>query len=95
MRRIKADTTLIGVSELRTQADAILKVAREQPVIVEKRHKPVAVLMPVEQYNRTEQLLDALEDTILGLLAKERERRAPRKGWLTLEQLEHRVSLRS
>lgn len=94
MRRVKEDTTLVGVSELRTQAEAILKVAQREPVIVEKRHKPMAVLIPIEQYERTEEALDLLEDYILGLLAKEREQRFPRKGYLTLEELERRVSLR-
>ena len=94
MRRVKGDTTLVGVSELRTQADEILRVARQEPVIVEKRHKPMAVLVPIEHYDRTEALLDLLEDTILGLLAKDREQRSRRKDYLTLEELERRVGLR-
>lgn len=94
MRQVKGDTTLVGISELRTQADAILKIAQHEPVILEKRHKPMAVLIPIAQYDRTEAVLDALEDTILGFLAKERERHAPRKGYLTLEKLERRVGLR-
>ena len=94
MRRVKGDTTLVGISELRTQADEILRVAQKEPVIVEKRHKPVAVLVSIGQYERTEETLEALEDYILGLLAKERERRSPRKDYLTLEELERRVGLR-
>ena len=94
MRRVKGDTTLVGISELRTQADEILKVAQKEPVIVEKRHKPMAVLVPIEQYDRTENTLDALEDYLLGLLAKEREQRSRRKDYLTLEELERRVGLR-
>ena len=94
MRRVKGDTTLVGVSELRTQADEILKVAQREPVIVEKRHKPMAVLVPIEQYDRTEEALDALEDYVLGLLAKEREQRSRPKDHLTLEELERRVGLR-
>ena len=95
MRRVKGDTTLVGISELRTQADEIMKVARHEPVIVEKHHKPMAVLVPIEQYERTEATLDRLEDYLLGLLAKEREQRSPRKAYLTLEELERRVGLRS
>jgi len=94
MRRVKEDTTLVGVSELRTQADAILRVAQKEPVIVEKRHKPMAVLIPIGQYEQTEATLEALEDTILGLLAKEREGRSRRKDHLALEELERRVGLR-
>ena len=94
MRYIQDETTLVGISELRTQADRILRVAQAGPVIVEKRHKPVAVLVPIVQYERTEEILDTLEDLILGLMAKERDRRPPRKGYLTLEELERRVGLR-
>ena len=94
MRQVKSDTTLVGISELRTQADAIVKVAQRGPVVLEKHHKPIAVLVPIEQYDRTEDTLDLLEDTILGLLAKEREQRSRRKDVLTLEELEKRVGLR-
>ena len=94
MRRVKGDTTLIGISELRTQADAILKVAQHEPVIVEKHHKPMAVLVPIEQYDKTEEALDLLEDHLLGLLAQEREQHSRRKDTLTLEELERRVGLR-
>lgn len=94
MRRIKGDTTLVGISELRTQAEEILRVAQQEPVIVEKRHKPMVVLVPIEQYERTEATLDRLEDTILGLLAKEREQRSKRKDYLSLEEFERRVGLR-
>ena len=94
MRRVKGDTTLVGISELRTQADEILKVAQQEPVIVEKRHKPMVVLIPIEQYERTEETLDVLEEAILGLLAKEREQRSRRKDYLTLEELERRIGLR-
>jgi len=94
MRRVRGDTTLVGISELRTQADEILRVAQKEPVIVEKRHKPMAVLVPIAQYDRTEEVLDQLEDYLLGLLAKEREQRSRRKDYLTLEELERRVGLR-
>jgi prevent-host-death family protein len=94
MRRVKGDTTLVGISELRTQADEILKVAQKEPVIVEKRHKPMAVLVPIGQYERTQDMLDRLEDHLLGLLAKEREQRSGRKDYLTLEELERKIGLR-
>ena len=94
MRRVEEDTTLVGISEFRTQADEILKVAQHEPVIVEKHHKPMAVLVPITDYNRTRETLDRLEDCLMGLLAKEREQRSKRKDFLTLEELEKRVGLR-
>lgn len=94
MKRVPTATTFVGISELRTQADAIIQVARKERVVLEKRHKPVAVLVPIEQYDRTEETLNFLEDHLLGLLAKEREQRSPRRNTLTLEELERKVGLR-
>lgn len=94
MRHVREETTLVGISEFRTQADEILAIARREPVIVEKRHTPMAVLVPIEQYERMEQTLETVEDYLLGLLAKEREQRTPRTRYLTLEELERRVGLR-
>jgi prevent-host-death family protein len=94
MRRVKADTTLVGISELRIRADEVVRMAQREPVILEKRHKPMAVLVPIAQYERTERVLDELEDYLLGLLAKEREQRSRRKDYLSLEELERRVGLR-
>lgn len=94
MRRVEEDTTFVGISEFRTQADAILKVAQHESVVVEKRHKPMAVLVPITEYRRTQETLERLEDYLLGLLAKERERHSQPTSYLTLEELEKRVGLR-
>lgn len=94
MRRVKEDTTFVGISEFRTKADEILKAAQHDPVIVEKRHKPMAVLVPITEYTRTQEALEMFEDYLLGLLAKEREQRSKRKDYLTLEELERKVGLR-
>ncbi|MCD6478256.1 MAG: type II toxin-antitoxin system Phd/YefM family antitoxin, partial [Candidatus Aenigmarchaeota archaeon] len=45
MITVKENTTLVGVSELRSGIDKILEKAREGLVIIEKRHKPAAVLL--------------------------------------------------
>lgn len=94
MRRVQIATTFVGLSELRSQADNILKVAQKERVVLEKRHKPVAVLVPIAQYDKTEETLDLLEDYLLGLLAKEREQHSPKNKLLSLEELERRVGLR-
>lgn len=95
MRRIKRSATLVGISELRTRAEDIVKAAQHEPVILEKRHKPLAVIVPIDQYERTEEMLDAIEEHLLGLLAKERERRGAHPNYLALEELERRIGLRS
>ena len=95
MRHVERDTTFVGISELRTHADEILNVARRERVVVEKRHKPMVVLVPIEQYDRTQLLLDTIEEYVLGLIAKERKRHATKKDYIPLEELERRVGLRS
>jgi len=39
MITIKEDTTLVGVSELRTKMDEILKESKKHKVLIEKRNK--------------------------------------------------------
>jgi len=64
MHTIKEDTTLVGVSELRTRLEKILEEAKRHKVVIEKRNKPVAVLIAIERYNAIEELLDRIEDYI-------------------------------
>ena len=73
MITIKEDTTLVGVSELRTEIDKILAESKKHKVLIGRRNKPVAVLLDIEKYNQMEATLDLLEDFALGYLAKERD----------------------
>lgn len=91
MHTIKEDTTLVGVSELRTHLEKILEEARRHKVVIEKRNKPIAVLIAIERYNAIEELLDRIEDYELGKLAKEREKRSSKKDYISLEAALRRV----
>lgn len=88
---IKENTTLIGVSELRTKLDQVLKQAKEQRVFIEKRNKPIAVLMDIDRYNQIEKILDALEDTALGYLARERANSSTDKDYIDIEEVEKKL----
>ena len=85
---------MVGISELRTKADQVFKVMDRSTVILERRHRPKAVLISIERYEKMEALLDWVEDQVLGLLAKEREKGTPRKAYLTLDQVEERLKIR-
>ena len=85
MYTVKEETTLVGVSELRTRLEKILEAARRHKVVIEKRNKPVAVLIAIERYNAIEELLDRIEDYELGRLAREREKKASKNDYLTFE----------
>ena len=62
MITIKADTTLVGVSELRNNIDKIIKATRYNNVILEKRHKPVLAIMSMVKYEKLQELIEELED---------------------------------
>lgn len=86
MYTIKEDTTLVGVSELRNRMDKILEETRQHKVIIEKRNKPIAVLIAIDQYNAMEEILDRIEDMELGRAAKEREKRSSSHDYISIEK---------
>lgn len=94
MIMVKEQTTLVGISELRTKADEILRAMQRSTVVLERRNRPLAVLLPIAKYEEMEAHLDWVEDRILGHWAKERGRKTPRKSYLSLEAVEKRLKLR-
>ena len=94
MITLKEATTLVGISELRTKGEEILRAIRgKTTVVIERRHKPVAVMLSVKKFEEMEALLDWVEDQALGLLALRREKRTPRKAYLSLDQVKRRLHL--
>lgn len=86
MYTIKEDTTLVGVSELRNRIDKVLEEARHHKVVIERRHKPVAVLIAIDQYNAMEEILDRIEDLELGRIAGEREKSSSNNDYISIEK---------
>lgn len=92
MITVKEDTTLVGISELRTNIDKILEEAKKHKVLIERRNKPVAVLLAIERYADIEKILGTLEDVTLGYLAKERKlfgRYSSGKGNLSIKRKQY------
>jgi prevent-host-death family protein len=87
MITVKENTTLVGVSELRTGIDKVLEKAQEGPVIIEKRRKPQAVLISTEEYEHIQEILEMAEDFVLGYLAKERFENSNEGDYVDLETL--------
>ena len=86
MYTIKEETTLVGVSELRNRMDKVLEEARHHKVIIEKRNKPVAVLIAIDQYNAMEEILDRIEDIELGLIAGKREKSSKARDYIPIDK---------
>lgn len=87
MITVKKDTTLIGVSELRNKVDQLLKKSRSSHIVIEKRHKPVAVIMSSTEYAKNEELIEFAEDVILGYAAKMRYEKSSDKDFINIEEL--------
>lgn len=91
MITVKEDTTLVGISELRTNLDKIIDESKKHKVVIGRRNKPVAVLIDIERLNKMEETLELLEDFALGILAKEREANSKSSDYLDLQEIEKRL----
>lgn len=87
MIRVKQNTTLVGVSELRNGIEKILAKAKKGLVIIAKRHKPAAVLMSNEEYEHIQHVLDTAEDIVLGFIAHERFTNSKKEDYIDIKTL--------
>lgn len=88
MKTYHEDTTLVQTSELRTHLDEILKQLSKTPVVLEKHHKPVAVLIDPQKYAKMEEMIETIEDILFALEARERQKKVRRKDYIPLEVVE-------
>lgn len=92
MITVEEKTTLVGVTELRKVSKEILGKLKSNKVILTKHNKPVGVLVDYEEFREIEEIMEALEDYILGTLAEERAKRKGKKV-ISLEEAEKRLEL--
>jgi len=93
MITVEEKATIVGVAELRKVISDILEKIKSNKVILTRRNKPVGVIVDYEEYKKMEEIIDALEDYVLGHLAKERAQRKGKK-LITLEQAENKLRLK-
>ncbi len=93
MITVEEKTTIVGVAELRKVMSDILEKIKSNKVILTRRNKPVGVIVDYEEYKKMEEVIDSLEDYVLGHLAKERAQRKGKK-LITLEEAEKKLGLR-
>ena len=86
MITVKNETTIAGLSELRTHSEEILKELKNHPVILEKHNKPVAVMVEYKTYALREELLDLAEDYILGCIALKRDKGSTIKDYVDIKK---------
>jgi len=92
MITVEGKTTLVGVAELRKITKEVLEKLKSNKVILTKRNKPVGVILDYGEFQRIEEIMEALEDYILGTLAKERAQRKGKKV-ISLEEAEKKLGL--
>ncbi|MEW6619127.1 MAG: type II toxin-antitoxin system Phd/YefM family antitoxin [bacterium] len=90
MFTIKEETTLVGVSELRTHFNQILNAAKEKNVVLTKRNRPIMAILDYDRYQQMTELIEELEDLSLENLAQQRLNRKDRKT-IPLEEAMKRV----
>lgn len=86
MRTVSEETTFVGVSELRTKFAQLMKRAKHSHVIIERHHKPLAVLLDPQDYQQMDKMLERFSDILLALEAKQRELAARDKDYVPLSQ---------
>lgn len=91
MFTVKEDTTLVGISELRTNFDKVLEALTKYKVLLERRNKPLAVIVPIEKYNRMEELIELIEDAGLGYLAQERHLKSKPSDYIDIDRAERKL----
>jgi prevent-host-death family protein len=91
MRRVEEASTYYGASELRISFDKILAEALTRRVIIEKRHKPVAVLLSIEEFKEYEEAMEALEDEYFSEIVKERMKKPVK--YLTHEEAKKKLGI--
>ena len=92
MITVEEKTTLVGIAELRKLTKEILEKLKSSKVILTRRNKPVGILIDYEEFRQIEEIMEALEDYILGTLARERAKRKGKK-FISLNEAEKRVGL--
>ena len=93
MMTVDERTTLVGISEVRTASTKILQALKKGTVILTKRNRPIGVVLEYDEYQKMERLVEALEDTVLGAMAEEREKQADRSKYLSHAKMKKLVGL--
>ena len=93
MITVKENTTLVGITELRHKIDEILDVTKNN-VIIEKEINQLAVLFPIDEYIKIQEILDMVEDKMFGHIAKERYEKVLQKNYISLESAKKKVGIK-
>ena len=81
------DSISVNLSELRKGIDKILEKAKGKLIVVERRHRPVAVIMSTEEYRDIEEILKLAEDIVFGFIVRERFENSSGRDYIDIRNL--------
>lgn len=87
-------TSLVGAGELRTKVSQLTKDLKVKTVIITMRGKPVAVLKDFEKFREEQDLMETFEDLVLGHIARERDKKAKEKDFISHEAMLKKLRIR-
>lgn len=90
MRRRK-NSIFVEATELVTHFDEIAKWIPKKRVVLERRHKPLAVLVDPKKF---EEMLEDYSDLILALEAREREMQSTEKDYIDFEVFKKKLEIK-
>jgi PHD/YefM family antitoxin component YafN of YafNO toxin-antitoxin module len=85
MLQISEKTTLVGITNLRTEGRKMLKQLKVSRVILTDRNKPCAVVLDYEEYEKMRELIEMAEEGVDAIEIAKRKNRS--KTFLTHQQV--------
>ncbi|MBI3313748.1 MAG: type II toxin-antitoxin system Phd/YefM family antitoxin [Candidatus Omnitrophica bacterium] len=82
---ISEKSITVHLSELKTNPTKTLKQLAKNQIILQKRNKPVAVLISYRKFRKLERRIDSIESNVLGLIAKQRFENTSKSQYLPLK----------
>jgi len=86
MITVKERTTIAAISELRNKSGKILGELKQNRIILERHHKPVAVMLDYHTYEAFEEILKFSEDYVLGSTALQRDVGSKKQDFIDIDK---------
>ncbi len=92
MFTVDQKTTFVGITDLRTETQAMLKALKHSRVILTDRNAPRAVVIDYEDFEKMKELIEMAEEGMDAIEIGRRKKQA--KKFLTHEQALKALSLK-
>ena len=93
MITIQENLHLLSLSKARSDISAITNDMNQNTFILTKKGNPVAVLLSFKEYQRQQEMLEDIGDTIAGKVALQRKKTTKKSEYLSSEDMRKKVGL--